>query len=272
MGFIALSGRREAPTKSSTAIAGEVAARSAGVGAQASPCGKESKARSALKRTSGSPSPRFYVVPRCAIVAPTRHATHGVPPPLSRWRMKTRSRSRRRIWARALVTLRQEQISSTKKGGGAPRGASNLLAASADAAAHPAGCARLSALHRDIRCGFDPATQPQAAFPKTWRARALPASACPSSASSSQTGRYAGRAEPRSLPGAGSRLPPAGIALAPLQGSSREAPLPEQGEEDVIISVTNVNIKETRVFVIATSASGKQQLFPGRSAAWSAAE
>jgi hypothetical protein len=44
--------------------------------------------------------------------------------------------------------------------------------------------------------------QPQAAFPKTRFRRALPAYACLSPASSSQTGRSAGRAGPQGRPGA----------------------------------------------------------------------
>jgi hypothetical protein len=67
---------------------------------------------------------------------------------------------------RSLASPVQSHERTKKKGGRAPTGASSYRP-------HRLGCgsapcarrARLSALHRDIRCGFDPAAQPQAAFP-----------------------------------------------------------------------------------------------------------
>jgi hypothetical protein len=62
----------------------------------------------------------------------------------------------------------------------------------------------------------------------------------------------------RGRPSARLRAPPAGTAPAPLQGSSREAPLPEQGEGGVTILVTNV---KGRVADNATFLNKVQQCF-----------
>jgi hypothetical protein len=76
------------------------------------------------------------------------------------------------------------------KGGGAPVGATvpwghathrmSPPKCASGAAARPAGRARLSALHRGSRRGFDPSAQLRARFPGTWFRRALPALSCPS--------------------------------------------------------------------------------------------
>jgi hypothetical protein len=75
-----------------------------------------------------------------------------------------------------------------------------------------------------------PQLSPRPRFHETRLWRALPASACPSSASSSRTGRSAGQAGSQSLPGAGSRLPPAGIAPCSTSGIVSRSALHEQGD------------------------------------------
>jgi hypothetical protein len=89
--------------------------------------------------------------------------------------------------------------------------------------APPSACgrARLPAFHRGSS-GGEP-TPPFSSRRTSWdvaKKRPLTASACPSPATLSQTGRHAGRAFSRSRPGADRILPPAGAALAPPSGST----------------------------------------------------
>ena len=91
-------------------------------------------------------------------------------------------------------------------------------------AARPAGRARLSALHRGARQAVTPRLSPGPRFlePPGANGRTLPGA---SAASSSRTGHSAGRAGPRSRPGAECVVPPAGTALAPLsKAPSRRCP------------------------------------------------
>jgi hypothetical protein len=120
---------------------------------------------------------------------------------------------------------------SPKRGGGAPRGAAVHCPAPCKPALPPAcrgsrsrtltGRARLPALHRGARQVLRPGSAPGPRFMGSGRCE-------PSVTPGSELlagGRSAGRAGSQSRPSAGLRAPRAGTAPAPLQGSSREAPL-----------------------------------------------
>ncbi len=83
---------------------------------------------------------------------------------------------------------------------------------------------------RHLRQRTNATAQLQPALPGTRRHRVLPASglSIQSSELPRGTGRSAGRAYPPEPPGSGLRTPPAGTALAPFQGSSRETPSHER--------------------------------------------
>ena len=115
------------------------------------------------------------------------------------------------------------------------------LACAAGAEARPSERARLSALHRGSRLGDR--TPPLSLGPRFLEkadANGLLALSAASAASSSRTGRNAGRAGSRSRPGAGLRNPPAGAALAPPQDRIRMRPLDERASRLVTEVVTDV--------------------------------